>query len=63
MIGQRRRLIDYLKKHNKEKYKEIIEKLESEINFAFNDDAVMDTPFIKLQFSVPRGGVVICNLF
>ena len=28
MIGQRRRLIDYLKKHKKEKYKEIIEKLE-----------------------------------
>ena len=28
MIGQRRRLIDYLKNHNKEKYKEIIEKLE-----------------------------------
>ena len=28
MIGQRRRLIDYLKKHNKNKYKEIIEKLE-----------------------------------
>jgi small subunit ribosomal protein S15 len=28
MIGQRRRLIEYLKKHNKTKYKEIIEKLE-----------------------------------
>ena len=28
MIGQRRRLIEYLKKHNKIKYKEIIEKLE-----------------------------------
>jgi small subunit ribosomal protein S15 len=28
MIGQRRRLIEYLKKHNKAKYKEIIEKLE-----------------------------------
>jgi len=28
MIGQRRRLLDYLKKHKKEKYKEIIERLE-----------------------------------
>ena len=28
MIGQRRRLIEYLKRHNKTKYKEIIEKLE-----------------------------------
>ena len=28
MIGQRRRLIEYLKKHNKAKYKEIIAKLE-----------------------------------
>lgn len=28
MIGQRRRLLDYLKKNKKEKYKEVIEKLE-----------------------------------
>ncbi len=28
MIGQRRRLIDYLKKYKKDKYKEIIDKLE-----------------------------------
>ena len=28
MIGQRRRLLEYLKKHKKEKYKEIIEKLD-----------------------------------
>jgi small subunit ribosomal protein S15 len=28
LIGQRRRLLEYLKKHSKEKYKELIEKLE-----------------------------------
>lgn len=28
MIGQRRRLLDYLKKHHKDKYKEIISKLD-----------------------------------
>jgi small subunit ribosomal protein S15 len=28
MIGQRRRLLDYLKKNKKDKYKEIIDKLE-----------------------------------
>lgn len=28
LIGQRRRLLEYLKKHQKEKYKQLIEKLE-----------------------------------
>lgn len=28
LIGQRRRLLEYLKKHSKDKYKELIEKLE-----------------------------------
>ncbi|MBN1823637.1 MAG: 30S ribosomal protein S15 [Endomicrobiales bacterium] len=28
LIGQRRRLLEYLKRHKKEKYKEILEKLE-----------------------------------
>lgn len=28
LIGQRRRLLEYLKKHSKEKYKKLIEKLE-----------------------------------
>jgi small subunit ribosomal protein S15 len=28
LIGQRRQLLEYLKKHNKEKYNQVIEKLE-----------------------------------